>query len=301
MSVLRGSPRVFRSARAILGESLVWAGPDDLLWCDITAGALNRSPLHGPIDGSADRTISLPPPLASFHPARAGGYIASLGDRIVLVDPDAASAARAPAGGAIVRELARIDHAHDGIRMNEGKVDPEGRWVSGSMDLTEGEPDAAIYSIGAEGGLRVIHDGLTVANGFEWSADGSRMYFGDTAAKTIYVGDYSADGELARIEVFHEGASHDGLTIDADGYLWSGIYGGGRVVRYTPDGREDEVVELPAPNITSVAFGGEGMSTLFVSSARENLSEGDLRAHPLSGSVFAIDTGTHGKPPREFG
>lgn len=69
-------------------------------------------------------------------------------------------------------------------------------------------------------------------------------------------------------------------------------------MRYTPEGIEDVVVELPVPNITSVAFGGWGMSTLFVGSARENLTEAQLEAHPLSGAIFAIDTRTHGRPAR---
>lgn len=267
------------------------AAAGELLWCDITAGLLHRSPWDAPTDGSADTTISLPPPLASFHRARAGGFVVCLSDRVVIVGAD----------GRVTRELAGIGHAHSGIRLNEGKVDPAGRWVTGSMDMTEGIADAAIYSIDAEGGLRVIREGLIVANGFEWSADGARMYYGDTGRDTVYVADYSSDGELGEPRVFHSGRAHDGLTIDEDGYLWSGIYGAGLVVRYAPDGREDVTIELPAPNITSVAFGGDDLSILFVASARENLSEHDLTSHPLSGSIFAVETGTHGKPPREFG
>ncbi len=292
MSVLRGSPRIFRDGKAVLAESLVWdAATRDLLWCDIAAGVLYRSPLDGPADGSADTSLAVPPPLASFHRARAGGYVASLGDRIVLAADD----------GTILRELGTVAHAHDDMRMNEGKVDPAGRWVSGSMDTTEATADGAIYSFDADGGHRVIRDGLIVANGFEWSLDGTRMYYGDTGRETIFVADYGSDGQLGEPEVFHSGRSHDGLTIDVDGYLWSGIYGAGLVVRYAPDGREDLTIELPAPNITSVAFGGDDLSILFVASARENLAESDLREHSLSGGVFSVDTATHGKPPREFG
>lgn len=287
MKIVRGLPRVFRDASAILAESVVWDPAGFILWCDITAGLLHRCPL----EGSGDTVITLPPPLASFAPvATGGGFVASLGDRVVLVAAD---------GG--VQDLAPIEHAHPGIRLNEGKCDPYGRWITGSMNLTTGAPNGAMYSVTDDGSVRVLRGGFGVANGFEWSLDDSEMFFTDTSVGTIYRAPYSRNGELGAVSVFHAGAMHDGLTIDADGYLWGGIYGGGRVVRYTPDGVEDLVVELPAPNITSVAFGGPDMSTLFVASARENLTEEQLQTYPLSGALFAIDTATHGRPARRFG
>lgn len=294
MNVVRGLPRIFRDARAILAESIVWDPAGFVLWCDITSGLLYRCP----IDGLDDTVIELPPPLASFaqvaerseDAATRSGYVASLGDRIVLADA---------VGG--IQILARIEHAHAGLRLNEGKCDPYGRWITGSMNLTTGEPDGALYSVTADGRVRVLRGGFGVANGFEWSLDDTEMFFTDTAVKTIYRAPYSETGELGNVKVFHCGEPHDGLTIDAEGFLWGGIYGGGRVVRYTPEGIEDVTVELPAPNITSVAFGGPGMSTLFVGSARENLTEEQLEAHPLSGAIFAIDTATNGRPARHFG
>lgn len=287
MSVVRGLPRVFREASAILAESIVWDPAGFVLWCDITSGLLYRCP----IDGLDDTVIELPPPLGSFAPMASGtGYVASLGDRVVRVD----------AVGRI-RDLAHIEHARESLRLNEGKCDPYGRWITGSMNLTTGEPDGALYSVTADGRVRVLRGGFGVANGFEWSLDDSEMFFTDTAVGTIYRAPYSAGGALGNVTVFHAGEAHDGLTIDAEGFLWSAINGAGRVVRYTPEGVEDLVVRLPAPNVTSVAFGGPGMSTLFVGSARENLTEEQLEAHPLSGAIFAIDTSTHGRPARRFG
>jgi len=291
MNAIEAVPRTYRDAKAILAESIIWDENADVLWCDISSGLLHRSPFEAAEDGSADGVLMLPPPLASFAPAIGGGFVASLGDRVVLVD----------GAGTITRTLAHIEHAHDGMRLNEGKVDPFGRWVTGSMNLTTDAADAALYSVDESGDLRVLRGGFGVANGFEWSADGTQIYFTDTAVKTIYRGDYSRSGEITNVEPFHSGESHDGLVIDSSGFLWSGIYGGGRVVRYSPDGREVESVSLPAPNITSVAFGGAGLSTLLVASARENLTEQQLEQHPLSGAIFAIDTNVHGRPPRMFG
>ena len=291
MNAIEAVPRTYRDAKAILAESIIWDKSGDLMWCDITSGLLHRSPFDSQEDGSADGVLVLPPPLASFAPAVGGCYVASLGDRVVLVD----------SAGSITRTLATIAHSHDGMRLNEGKVDPFGRWVTGSMNLVTDAADAALYSVDNNGALATLRGGFGVANGFEWSEDGATIYFTDTAVETIYRGDYSHSGEITNVEPFHSGEPHDGLVMDSQGFLWSGIYGGGRVVRYSPDGREVESVELPAPNITSVAFGGPDLSTLFVASARENLTEDQLEQHPLSGAIFAIDTNVHGRPPRLFG
>jgi sugar lactone lactonase YvrE len=287
---------VFRESRSILGESLVAdaaSDPPAMLWCDITAGLVHRSPLDGAVDGSDDETIALPAPVASFHLADLGGrrgLVVSLGDRIVLAELD----------GTIERELAVVDHAHDGLRLNEGKVDLAGRWVTGSMDLTRDERDGAFYSLAPGGALRTVHDGVGTANGLEWSLDGSRVYFTDTAEQTVYTAAYDPEGTISEVDVFHEGEMHDGLTIDVDGTFWGAVYGGGVVVHYDADGLELERVELPAPNLTSVAFGPGGSRKLYVASARENLTEEDLQRHPLSGSVFAIETRTSGRHPRIF-
>lgn len=281
---------LFRRGAATLAESLVWdADVRSLRWCDIPSGTLYRSGINGPQSGEKDERIALPAPLASFHPATSG-FVVSLGARVVLTGSD----------GRVTRELALIDHAHQGMRLNEGKVDPNGRWVTGSMDLTRERPDGAFYSVTADG-VRVLYGGIGTANGLEWSLDGRRVYFTDTSVGSIYSGTYTRSGEIKDVASFHHGAPHDGLAIDMDGCLWSAEYGRGRVTRFNADGKELFSVELPAPNVTSVAFGGDAMSTLFVASARENLNERELAAHPLSGSIFAIDTGTMGRPARVFG
>jgi sugar lactone lactonase YvrE len=276
---------IFRRGEAIVAESLVHSD-GAMWWCDIPAGIIHRSGIDDPLDGSADTTIALPAPVASFHPAQSG-LVASLGDRVVLTDPT----------GTVVSTLASIDHADTTMRLNEGKVDLAGRWVTASMCSKPGAHDAAFYSIDAGGNVRIIADGLGVGNGLEWSLDGSRIYFTDTDAQTIYTGRYSDDGAVTDVDVFHEGASNDGLTIDTDGTFWTTVFGAGRVLHLDASGIEIESVELPVPNLTSIAFRG---STLYVASARENLDADQLMAAPLSGSIFAIETTTTGRSPRTF-
>ena len=287
---------VFRHSTSILGESLVAQVQDGvhvMLWCDITRGLLHSSPVDAPTDGSGDTTIAMPAPLCSFHPAVVGGaegFVMSLEDRVVLTDPD----------GQILRQLAHIEHARAGTRLNEGKADPRGRWVTGSMDPDE-EPTGAFYSITADGGLQTVVDGLAVYNGLEFSDDGLRIFYTDTPAQTIYTADYSASGQVSNARRFISDGPHDGLVMDSDGGFWSALYGGGRVIHYDAKGHRQFHIDLPAPNLTSVAFGGKDLSTLYVCSAREKLSQEQLDAHPLSGSVFAIQTHTTGRPARVFG
>ncbi|PZO57967.1 MAG: hypothetical protein DI639_12510 [Leifsonia xyli] len=286
-SVTTGPATVFSDTRAVLAESIVWDPSAQLLrWTDITLGTL----VTARADGAVVSTVPLPPPLASFQPRASGGFVAALGDTVVVTDEH----------GAIERELTRVEHATAGLRFNEGKCDPFGRFLVGSMNLTTGEPDGALYSVEADGTTRLLRGGFGVTNGFEWSDDGTVMYVTDTSASTIYRGSYGPDGELGELEPFVVGNAHDGLVRDDEGCSWSAIYGGGRVERYGPDGSHLETVELPTPNVTSVAFGGPDMSTLFVASARENLTEEQLEQHPSSGAILAVPTRVHGFPANTF-
>ncbi|WP_420369605.1 SMP-30/gluconolactonase/LRE family protein [Curtobacterium sp. L1-20] len=286
-SVTTGPATVFSDAGGVLVESIVWdPAAERLRWTDITLGTLTTSDAHGRVES----TVPLPPPLASFQPRSGGGFVAALGDTVVLTD----------AAGRVERELTTVEHTHPGMRFNEGKCDPFGRFLVGSMDVTTGEPDAALYSVEADGSTRLLRGGFGVTNGIEWSPDGDLMYVTDTSASTIYRATYGPEGELGELEPFVVGASHDGLVRDDEGCFWSAVYGGGRVERYGPDGSHLETVELPAPNVTSVAFGGPDMSTLFVGSARENLTEEQLERAPHSGAVLAVPTRVHGFPANSF-
>jgi sugar lactone lactonase YvrE len=88
--------------------------------------------------------------------------------------------------------------------------------------------------------------------------------------------------------------------VDAEGYLWSGNYGGWRVTRFAPDGSVDRVIALPASNITSCAFGGPGLGTLFITSAYQNLGDEQRARQPAAGALFAIDVGVRGLPEARF-
>lgn len=286
-------PRVFRRLRSILVESIFWdARTDELCWVDITAGTFHRARLDGAEDGSDDRVVELPPPCSAVQPAVGGGFVAALKDAIVLLDAD----------GRIERELARVTHSHGGIRFNEGKADPFGRFLVGAMDVTSEEPDAALYAFSADGEVETLRGGFAITNGMEWNDDGREMLVTDTAVQTVYRAPYGPGPQpLGELEPFLRGRMSDGLVRDTAGGFWNGIYGDGEVVHWTADGEVAASVALPAPNATSVAFGGPGLGTLFVGTARENLDEQALERAPLSGSIFAVELGATGRPVHVFG
>jgi sugar lactone lactonase YvrE len=144
-----------------------------------------------------------------------------------------------------------------------------------------------------------------VPNSLCWSPDGRTMYFSDGREPVIDAFDYDpATGtpswrrEFARLPA--GSGVPDGAAVDADGFVWCAIYGGGAVHRYAPDGRLDRAVPLPVSQPTSCAFGGPALDTLYVTTARQRLSEEQLAAQPLAGALLALDVGVRGLPEPEF-
>ncbi|WP_234037518.1 SMP-30/gluconolactonase/LRE family protein [Leucobacter sp. L43] len=284
--------QVFRSTPGILVESIWWdARTEEVVWVDIVAGLLHRGRLDGSVDGSEDRVVHLPPPLSAVQPGPDEGYVASLRDSVVLLDAD----------GAVVRELARLRHRRDGMRLNEGKVDPFGRFVVGGMSVIGETPDADLWSVAPDGAVTVLRGGFGITNGMEWSDDGRTMYVTDTSTETVYRGSYGPDGLLGELEPFVSGRPSDGLALAADGTFWNALYGEGVVARWSEAGELIEEVAIPVPNVTSVAFAGPGLGRALVGTARENLTEAQLRAAPGSGAIYMFDGGAHGRPVHAFG
>ena len=281
-----GAPRVFRDVGAVLSESPFW---DDgaLHWVDIVRGLLHVSPQDGPADGSEDRVLELPAPLPCIQPADGGGYVAALRDRVVLVDAD----------GGITAELARIELPADGMRLNEGKVDPQGGFFVGAMDTHQA--DADWWRIRGEGAA--VHlGGFAITNGLEWSLDASTVYLADTAVDSLYRAPWDAEAGPGELVLLHSGDAVDGAVLDDTGCLWTAVNGAGVVLRLDPEGRELERVELPTEGLSGICFGGDRRGTLFVCSSAEGMSDADRAAAPLAGAVFAVDTAVHGVPPRRF-
>jgi sugar lactone lactonase YvrE len=275
---------------AVLGEGPYWVPEDDcLLWVDIHRGRLYRT--YFPSGETV--TMDLGAVSAAF-PAVGGGILTAGGSRLALHLP-------AERGGQWTTRVVAEVPSREGVRFNDASVDPVGRVWVGSMHVDEAEPLGELYRLDAGCVLTTVVKGVTVSNGLGWSPDGTRMYYADSPVRRIDVFDYDAAlGEAFRRRVFADLSAFDGvpdgLTVDADGYVWVAMWGGGVLRRLAPDGSQDAVLPVPVSQPTSCAFGGPGMGDLYVTSASVGLTEAELRAQPLAGRLLRVQPGPVGLP-----
>jgi sugar lactone lactonase YvrE len=193
-----------------------------------------------------------------------------------------------------------------GFRFNDAATDSQGRfWVGTLNDANPKGPDGELYCVQSHDSCRLMDRDITVSNGIGWSPDLRTMYFTDSFRYAIYAYDYSAEsGAIANRRTFvqtsPDGGIPDGLTVDAEGFVWSAYCGGWRVVRYTPEGKVDREYRLPVANPTSCAFGGERLDELYITSAALGLSEEEKRQHPQSGDLFRLRSGIIGMDEPRF-
>ena len=179
-------------------------------------------------------------------------------------------------------------------RLNDGRVDRQGRFVFGSMNRLEDGNTASLYGLNANYKIEKLENNINTSNSICWSPDGTKLYFADTWQGEIWSYDYDLEtGQILNKTIFckidtSDGGSADGSTVDREGYLWNAKVYSGQLVRYRPDGKIDRIIEMPVKKITSAVFGGKNLDVLFVTS----MSQPPLPRFPddnqLRGSVFAI-------------
>lgn len=275
-----------------LGEGVIWSPIENLLlWVDIKGGDVYR---HRHTEGPAGVT-HFDETIGSIAPRRDGGWVLGLGRDVVLTDPDDRIVERVALPG--------VPEIH---RTNDGAVDPAGRLFQGTMPLEERTPNAALFRVETDLSVSSVIDGVTISNGIGWSLDDSLMYYIDTAQMRVDVFDYDVGtGDIGgrRPLVTFDG-SHggpDGMTVDREGCLWVAFFRGACVRRYSPEGEPLEIVAVDAPNVTSCAFGGPDLDTLYITTARHSLTPEGIEANPLSGGLFAADVDATGRPTNLFG
>ena len=189
-----------------------------------------------------------------------------------------------------------------GNRFNDGKVDRAGRFWAGTKNLANNaQLTGSVYRLDTDGRAHAITRGISCTNGIAWSPDNRTMYLCDTWVRRIYSFDFDfAAGTVYNRRLFAELAAEegfpDGLTVDAEGFVWNAHYDGWRITRYAPDGRVTRVLRMPVQHVTSLTFGGPELRTLFVTSASMRTSEGARRVQPLAGHVLAFEPGVAGLP-----
>src|SRR3954464_9204281 len=260
---------------AVLGEGpLWWAGA--LWFTDIKQKKVHH---FDPATG-AGKSWEAPSTLGFLAPRRNGHFLA--GAKTGLLDFD-------PASGSFTL-LRQVEPLRPTNRLNDGAVDPEGRLWFGSMDDGEHEPTGMLYRF-YRGSLAPMDSGYVITNGPAFSPRGDVLYHTDTLARRIYAFDLGRDGALANKRLFieiEEGAGYpDGPTVDSEGCLWTGLFGGWCVRRYSPDGRLLQAVRFPVANVTKIAFGGTDLTTAYATTAAKGLDAARLQDQPLAGGLFS--------------
>ncbi|MEU1650677.1 SMP-30/gluconolactonase/LRE family protein [Streptomyces pristinaespiralis] len=258
---------------ALLGEGPTWdPAAERLLWVDIL-----RSRVHTYDPANGRRTVmATGQHVGAAKPRAGGGLVVNLRDGVGLYDSDGA-----------FRWLHRDPVA--GRRANDAAVAPDGSLWTGTMRYDEAPGGGTLTRTAPDGTAATVLADVTVSNGTGWSPDGRRMYYIDSPTRRIDVFDLRPGDPLPvnrrPLAVVEDGAGYpDGLTVDADGCVWVALWDGAALRRYTPEGVLDRVVELPVRRPTSCAFGGAGLTDLYVTSARK----GQAAPHPLSGSLLVV-------------
>ena len=197
--------------------------------------------------------------------------------------------------------IAHLDGDLPTVRLNDGRVDPAGRFVCGGMD--EGEPQkplARLYGLDAGRAVSTLLSGISCTNSLCWGPDGRTLYFTDMPTRRIDAFDYDAtSGAVSNRRVFASLADEPGLAdgsiVDADGCLWNAQWQGSKLVRYRPDGSVEREVRLPVSNPTCMAFGGPDLDILFVTTAWFTLTPEQRAAEPFAGNLFVFRPGVRGR------
>jgi len=279
------------------GEGAVWhAAHSAVYWTDINRFLIHRLTLAD----QCVRTWFFDEPVTGLTLTDRDDVLAVvLGSSVILWEP-ASDTRHKP-----IFQLA----GWPSVRLNDGRADPRGSLWVGSMrnnvnpdgsSREAGGKDGILHRLDPDAGLSVHRRDIGISNTLVWSPDQRRFYFGDSLANTIWSYDYDRDtGAIQNEAVFFAGFGRglpDGSTVDADGYLWNCRYDGGCIVRLSPDGKIDRVIEMPVRKITTCTFGGADLTTLFVTTASVDAAPGER----LAGGLFAIQCEVRGQAENRF-
>ncbi|MEA3407322.1 MAG: SMP-30/gluconolactonase/LRE family protein [Chloroflexota bacterium] len=278
-------PELIADYECLTGEGVIWhPGEQRVYWLDIPRGRMFR---YDPATEEHEMC---------FEGGMVGGLTVQA-DGALLLFMEKGAVKRWDEG----EVMTIIDEVPEeqGSRFNDVIADPEGRVFCGTMPTEERL--GRLYRIDPDGSVTVVLEDIGVSNGMGFTPDRQRMYYTDSAKREIYLFDYDREtGEISNQRVFvrtPEGEGiPDGMTVDAEGYVWSARWGGGCVVRFAPDGTEDMRLEFPAKKVSCVAFGGGDYTDIYVTTAG-----GDNKAEEGegAGALFKVNVGIEGVPEFE--
>lgn len=287
MSVQLSEPVSVWPLGAALGEGPVWVARDAALWfTDIKRPAIYR---YDPLTG-AQGTWAAPAQVGFVLPTAQGGFVAGLKTGLHRFDP---------ADGSFIPICDPEPDAPDN-RLNDGTVDPLGRLWFGTMDDGETRVSGAIYRLADDGSCVRESDPCCITNGPALSPDGRTLYHVDTVGGLIFACDVGQDGRLSGRRVLatipNDQGFPDGVTVDAEGCIWVGLYMGGGVRRYSPGGELLQGIRFPVGAVTKIAFGGPELKTVFATTASKHLDTRQRADEPMAGDLFRFDVSVPGLP-----
>ena len=280
---------LLHDCRSELAEGPLWhAAWNSFLWVDIEGGHLYRYNLAD----SQVTTWDFPNRLSLVLETCGERLLLALDAKLALFDPVTAS----------LELLADLYPDNTSIRCNDGACDPQGSVWVGSMRLDAKEGAASLFRIGNDLAPREMISDVTVSNGLCWSLDGKTMYYIDSPTQKVQAFHFDPQtGDIRFKEdvilIPEDLGTPDGMCMDENGLLWIGHYGGSGIFCWNPEtGKIVDKIEVPAPNVTSCAFGGPDGNQLLITTARENMSDEKLQEFPHSGSVFSAVLSVKGAP-----
>ena len=273
---------IARDVADTLGEGTLWSARGNAVyWVDILAPALNRLSLAS---GAVER-FAMPEPLGWVAEREAGGFIGGFqsGFAEISLDPLA------------ITPFGDPEPHFPGNRMNDGKADAQGAIWCGTMDMAEEHDRGALYRLTPDRRWTVVDSDYRVPNGPCFSPCGQWLYHSDTAKKQMYRFRRTEEGAIERepfIQFGEEDGYPDGMTVDAEGHIWVAHWGGSRISRFTPEGKLDRAIAMPARQVTNITFAGPNLDRMFVSSATVGLDD----PTEFDGGFFEVDSGVRGLP-----
>jgi len=274
-------------SKSELGEGAIWNyRTGELMWVNIKGKILN---FYNPVSG-LNKEMLTGQMVGTVVPAESGQVLVALQNGIYSLDPETGTK----------KLLADPEADKPDNRFNDGKCDPAGRLWAGTMSLVGAKQAGALYRFDPDTSIHKMVDGVGTSNGIVWSADKTKMYYIDTPTRQVMGYDYDNEtGDISHPKVaveIPEGAGYpDGMTIDEEDHLWVALWGGSAVACFNPENGElVRKIEVPAKNVTSCAFGGNDLGTLYITTARESTSDEDLQKFPHAGGVFKIRPGVKG-------
>lgn len=275
------------AAGCTLGEGPVWDAARECLWfTDIKAQRIHS---FDPATGKHE-SFPVPAQVGWVLPAEGGDLLAGLQDGLHFFNTVTGQC----------RFITPIPGEPEGNRLNDACVDSRGRVYFGSMDDGEEASSGKFYRAFQGEIVPFGPADICITNGPAVAPGDTRIFFTDTLGKTILVADFMDDGALGEVRLFADvghdfpDAYADGPVCDVEGCVWTGLWNGWGVARYSPEGTLLEKVELPVANVTKIAFGGPDLKRVYVTTARKGLDEAALAAQPLAGDLFAFDVAVPG-------